>query len=159
MGKITGICISEKRGVQKHFIEEANIIADWGIEGDAHGGKHHGKGLIGAPHLGLAGDLGRQLGMGQAGSGKDGQLHGTGDVRRKNRKKSPETALWGFLIVSGYFRLWVRVWVNSGFGIDRPSPASGLPNGINRCPLRGVTGGFLSVLARKSDVNRGIIPL
>ena len=35
MGKITGICISEKRGVQKHFIEEANIIADWGIEGDA----------------------------------------------------------------------------------------------------------------------------
>lgn len=39
MGKITGICISEKRGVQKHFIEEANIIADWGIEGDAHGGK------------------------------------------------------------------------------------------------------------------------
>ena len=41
MGKITGICISEKRGVQKHFIEEANIIADWGIEGDAHGGKWH----------------------------------------------------------------------------------------------------------------------
>ena len=32
MGKITGICISEKRGVQKHFIEEANIIADWGID-------------------------------------------------------------------------------------------------------------------------------
>ena len=32
MGKITGICISEKRGVQKHFIEEANIIKDWGIE-------------------------------------------------------------------------------------------------------------------------------
>ena len=41
MGKITGICISEKRGVQKHFIEEANIIVDWGIEGDAHGGKWH----------------------------------------------------------------------------------------------------------------------
>ena len=41
MGKITGICISEKRGVQKHFIEEANIIKDWGIEGDAHGGKWH----------------------------------------------------------------------------------------------------------------------
>ena len=41
MGKITGICISEKRGVQKHYIEEANIIKDWGIEGDAHGGKWH----------------------------------------------------------------------------------------------------------------------
>ena len=37
MGKITGICISEKRGVQKHLITEANIVCDWGIEGDAHG--------------------------------------------------------------------------------------------------------------------------
>ena len=41
MGKITGICISEKRGVQKHLITEANIVRDWGIEGDAHGGKWH----------------------------------------------------------------------------------------------------------------------
>lgn len=41
MGKITGICISEKRGIQKHLINEANIIKDWGIEGDAHGGKWH----------------------------------------------------------------------------------------------------------------------
>lgn len=41
MGTLTGICISEKRGVQKHFIKEANIIKDWGIEGDAHGGKWH----------------------------------------------------------------------------------------------------------------------
>ena len=41
MGKITGICISEKRGVQKHLITEANIVCDWGIEGDAHGGKWH----------------------------------------------------------------------------------------------------------------------
>lgn len=41
MGKITGICISEKRGIQKHSIEEANLIKDWGIEGDAHGGKWH----------------------------------------------------------------------------------------------------------------------
>ena len=39
MGKIIGICISEKRGVQKHLITEANIVCDWGIEGDAHGGK------------------------------------------------------------------------------------------------------------------------
>ena len=41
MGKIIGICISEKRGVQKHLITEANIVCDWGIEGDAHGGKWH----------------------------------------------------------------------------------------------------------------------
>lgn len=46
MGKITGICISEKRGVQKHLITEANIVCDWGIEGDAHGGKASSDSLL-----------------------------------------------------------------------------------------------------------------
>ena len=32
------------------------------------------RGLSGAPHLGLTGDLGRQLGVGQAAGGEDGQL-------------------------------------------------------------------------------------
>ena len=41
MGKITGICISDNRGGQKHLITEANIVCDWGFEGDAHGGKWH----------------------------------------------------------------------------------------------------------------------
>ena len=41
MGKILGICISEKRGTEKHEIPEANLVKDWGIEGDAHGGKWH----------------------------------------------------------------------------------------------------------------------
>ena len=41
MGKILGICISEKRGTEKHEIQEANLVKDWGIEGDAHGGKWH----------------------------------------------------------------------------------------------------------------------
>ncbi len=41
MGKILGICISEKRGVQKHPVPEARIREGWGIEGDAHGGKWH----------------------------------------------------------------------------------------------------------------------
>lgn len=27
--------------MQKHLITEANIVCDWGIEGDAHGGKWH----------------------------------------------------------------------------------------------------------------------
>lgn len=40
-GKIIGICVSENRGTQKHEIKEANIVKDWGIEGDAHGGKWH----------------------------------------------------------------------------------------------------------------------
>lgn len=41
MGKILGICVSKKRGTQKQEIKEANLIKDWGIEGDAHGGKWH----------------------------------------------------------------------------------------------------------------------
>lgn len=40
-GKIIGICISEKRGMQKTEIKEAEILKGWGIEGDAHGGKWH----------------------------------------------------------------------------------------------------------------------
>lgn len=41
MGEIKAICISEKRGTQKKEIPEAQILEDWGIEGDAHGGKWH----------------------------------------------------------------------------------------------------------------------
>ena len=41
MGKIHAICISELKGTQKHEIPEANVIEDWGIEGDAHAGKWH----------------------------------------------------------------------------------------------------------------------
>ena len=41
MGKILGICISEKRGTQKHQVDSAEIAAGWGIEGDAHGGNWH----------------------------------------------------------------------------------------------------------------------
>lgn len=41
MGKIIGICISEKRGTQKKEIGEADVVKGWGIEGDAHGGNWH----------------------------------------------------------------------------------------------------------------------
>lgn len=41
MGEIKAICISERRGTQKKEIPEAQILEDWGIEGDAHGGKWH----------------------------------------------------------------------------------------------------------------------
>lgn len=41
MGKVTAICISEKRGTQKINIHEANFIEDFGIENDAHAGKWH----------------------------------------------------------------------------------------------------------------------
>lgn len=40
-GKIIAICISEQKGTQKHEVEQANLIEDWGIEHDAHAGKWH----------------------------------------------------------------------------------------------------------------------
>lgn len=41
MGRLKGICISEKRGTEKHEVREAMVKMDWGIEEDAHGGKWH----------------------------------------------------------------------------------------------------------------------
>lgn len=41
MGVIKGICISENRGTAKHEIEEAFLVKDWGIQGDAHAGHWH----------------------------------------------------------------------------------------------------------------------
>lgn len=41
MGKILAICISKVRGTQKSMVPEAVLKPDWGIEGDAHGGKWH----------------------------------------------------------------------------------------------------------------------
>lgn len=41
MGKLLAICISEKKGTQKKPVDSAVLLEDWGIEGDAHGGKWH----------------------------------------------------------------------------------------------------------------------
>lgn len=41
MGKVIAICISEEKGTQKHSVQEAEFIEDWGIKGDAHAGKWH----------------------------------------------------------------------------------------------------------------------
>ena len=40
-GTIRAICISEQKGTQKHEVPEAELIEDWGINGDAHAGKWH----------------------------------------------------------------------------------------------------------------------
>ncbi|MBR4847040.1 MAG: molybdenum cofactor biosynthesis protein [Phascolarctobacterium sp.] len=40
-GIVKAICISTARGTEKHAVEEANFIKDYGIEGDAHAGKWH----------------------------------------------------------------------------------------------------------------------
>lgn len=41
MGTLRGICISEKRGTKKSEVSSARLIADHGIEGDAHAGRWH----------------------------------------------------------------------------------------------------------------------
>lgn len=40
-GIIEALCISEARGTEKHQVERANLIADYGLEGDAHAGHWH----------------------------------------------------------------------------------------------------------------------
>ena len=39
MGKVIAVCISEKKGVQKKNVHEAELIEDFGIKNDAHAGK------------------------------------------------------------------------------------------------------------------------
>ncbi len=41
MAKVISINISEKRGIQKKPVSEAELIPDWGIKGDAHAGHWH----------------------------------------------------------------------------------------------------------------------
>lgn len=41
MGKLIAINISEKRGTEKKEIQQAELVADYGIMGDAHAGKWH----------------------------------------------------------------------------------------------------------------------
>lgn len=41
MAKILAVCISEKKGEQKHPVESAELKEDWGIIGDAHAGNWH----------------------------------------------------------------------------------------------------------------------
>lgn len=41
MNKVIAICTSTKKGTAKFMVDEANVIEDFGIEGDAHAGKWH----------------------------------------------------------------------------------------------------------------------
>ena len=40
-GIVRAICISERRGVEKHTVPSAHFIEGYGIEGDAHAGNWH----------------------------------------------------------------------------------------------------------------------
>ncbi|MDD3537199.1 MAG: MOSC domain-containing protein [Eubacteriales bacterium] len=41
MAKVTAVCISEKKGIQKHTVPEISVQIDYGIKGDAHAGNWH----------------------------------------------------------------------------------------------------------------------
>ena len=41
MGNIIAVCTSSVKGVQKKNVGTVKLVADWGIEGDAHAGKWH----------------------------------------------------------------------------------------------------------------------
>lgn len=41
MGNIIAVCTSSVKGVQKKNVGIVKLVADWGIEGDAHAGKWH----------------------------------------------------------------------------------------------------------------------
>ncbi|MBM6859431.1 MOSC domain-containing protein, partial [Clostridium saudiense] len=41
MCKVIAVCMSEKKGTAKQMVDEANLIEEFGIEGDAHAGKWH----------------------------------------------------------------------------------------------------------------------
>lgn len=41
MAKVIAVCISEKKGTQKHAVDKATLVPDHGIENDAHAGKWH----------------------------------------------------------------------------------------------------------------------
>lgn len=41
MAEVVAICISEKKGTAKEMIESTNLIENFGLEGDAHGGNWH----------------------------------------------------------------------------------------------------------------------
>ncbi|MEJ8553956.1 MOSC domain-containing protein [Tepidibacter sp. Z1-5] len=41
MGKILGVCISEKKGVQKNNVGKIELVENHGLKGDAHAGDWH----------------------------------------------------------------------------------------------------------------------
>ena len=41
MGIVEAVCISKKKGIVKKAVDIAIFVVEWGIAGDAHGGKWH----------------------------------------------------------------------------------------------------------------------
>ena len=63
-GKVVAVCISEKKGMRKVSIGEANLIPNWGMEGDAHGGKWHRQiSLLSVSSIEKMKEIGKQKGL------------------------------------------------------------------------------------------------
>ena len=63
-GKVVAVCISEKKGMRKVSIGEATLIPNWGMEGDAHGGKWHRQiSLLSASSIEKMKEIGKQKGL------------------------------------------------------------------------------------------------
>lgn len=41
MAKVLAICISDRKGIQKHPVPEGRLVENHGLEDDAHAGPHH----------------------------------------------------------------------------------------------------------------------
>lgn len=41
MGQVIAVCTSPKKGTQKQNVGSVQLLTDWGLQGDAHGGKWH----------------------------------------------------------------------------------------------------------------------
>lgn len=40
-GTVVAVCVSDKKGVEKHAVDQVHLTPDYGIEGDAHAGHWH----------------------------------------------------------------------------------------------------------------------
>lgn len=63
-GKIVAVCISKKKGVRKENIGEAKLVANWGMDGDAHAGKWHRQvSLLSASSIEKMREMGKKKGL------------------------------------------------------------------------------------------------
>ena len=124
------------------------------LEGDADGGKDHGEVGLPVQHLGLAGDLGGQGRVGQAGAGEDGQLLAADQgVQSVDGRDARLDKLVGVVPGGGVHGQAVDVPIlvgqNGGAAVD------GLTHAVEH-PAQHVAGhGQLQGVAQKSDLGLG----
>lgn len=64
-GKVVSISISKHKGTRKQPVQEARLIEDYGIEGDAHAGRWHRQvSLLASENIHMAKDAGLEVGYG-----------------------------------------------------------------------------------------------